>query len=348
MRRPPRIAVLIAALAGVAIWVALDFRNQPAATKPAASTTAAAPAGPAARAAPETPPEIPARDALGKIGSDPFSARSWTPPPKPVAASAPPPPVAPPLPFRFAGQLHRDSGLEVFLARGDQIFSARDGDTLDGQYKVEAVGATEVSFVHLPSGTRQTLQFIALREEGSTALVQPARPAKPIASAAATSPTQPAAAKQAPTASPALSEGASLDKTGPAQLRWDGPASARAGASFKVSLRVTSSEQIRAAPMQVRFDPAVLESVSVQPGGYFGAAKSAFGYRVNTDGSIFVGASNQTPAPASDAEILVLTFKTIRPAAAAEISIASLNLQGAAGRAINYSSPSPFKTTITP
>jgi len=340
--------VLIAALAGVAIWVALDFRNQPAAIKPAANAPAAAPAGPAARAAPETPPEIPNRLALSKIGADPFSPRSWMPPPKPAAASAPPAPVAPLLPFRFAGQLHRDSGIEVFLARGDQIFLARDGDTLDGQYKVEAVGATEVSFIHLPSGTRQTLQFIALREEGPTALVQSVRPAKPIASAAAPSPTQPAAAKQATTASPASSESASLGKTGPAQLRWDGPTSARAGASFKVSLRVTSGEQIRAAPMQVRFDPAVLESVSVRPGGYFSAAKSAFGYRVNTDGSIFIGASNQAPAPASDVEILVLTFKTIKPTAAAEISVASLNLQGAAGRAINYNSPTSFKTTITP
>src|SRR5256885_12973012 len=37
-------------------------------------------------------------------------------------------------------------------------------------------------------------------------------------------------------------------KTGPAQLRWEGPASARAGTNFNVSLRVTSGEQIRAAP----------------------------------------------------------------------------------------------------
>jgi hypothetical protein len=116
-----------------------------------------------------------------------------------------------------------------------------------------------------------------------------------------------------------------------------------------VSLRVTSGEQIRAAPMQVRFDPAVLESVSVRPGRYFSAEKTgSFGYRVNSDGSIFVGVSNQTPTPASDAEMLVLTFKSIKAAAAAEISVSSLNLQGAAGRAIAYNGLTPFRTTITP
>ncbi len=274
------------------------------------------------------------------------------PPPKPAAAAAPQVPVAPPLPFRFAGQLHRDSGIEVFVARGEDVFPIKEGDTLDGEYKVEAVRATEVTFVHLPSGTRQTMQFSALREEELTAQGEPVPPARPPA-AAAVSPVQQSAAtaKGVPTGGPpaSLSEGSSQGKPGPAQLRWEGPPSARAGASFNVSLRVTSGEQIRSAPMQVRFDPALLESVSVRAGRYFGAERAgSFGYRVNPDGSIFIGVSNQVAAAASDAEILVLTFKPIRPAAAAEISVASLNLQGAAGRTIAYNSLTPFKTTITP
>src|SRR5258706_8082688 len=89
-------------------------------------------------------------------------------------------------------------------------------------------------------------------------------------------------AKLVPPAAPGVPVSDGPAKTGPAQLRWEGPASARAGASFNVSLRVTSGEQIRAAPMQLRFDPAVLESVSVRPGRYFSAEKTgSFGYRVN-------------------------------------------------------------------
>jgi hypothetical protein len=330
MRRPPRIAILIALLAATAAWVAIDLRN-PANPGIAKSSTAAAQTH--ARAASESKQnaEIPARSALGRFGPDPFSTQSWKPPQKPAAPAAPVAPVAPPLPYRFAGQFYRDSGTELFVARGEEIFPVKEGDTLDGQYKVEGVAASEVRFLHVPTGTLQVLQFNALREEDVIPKVAAAQPKAPVSAPAAPRPAEPKTAK-----------------AGPAQLRWEGPASARAGTSFDVSLRVTSGEQIRAAPMQVRFDPAVLESVAVRPGRYFVAPSGNFGYRVNSDGSIFIGVSNQNPASASDAEMLVLTFKPIRAAAAAEISVASLNLQGAAGRAIAYGTLASFKTTITP
>jgi hypothetical protein len=262
---------------------------------------------------------------------------------RPAAVSAAPVPVAPPLPFRFAGQFHRESGIEVYVARGEEIFPVKEGDILDGQYKVDSVSATEVNFVHVPSGERQTIQFSALREQELTAQGGPPPPGVPASASVSPPPTP--MAKLIPAPAPGDS---TPGKAGPAQLRWDGPTSTRAGSSFNVSLRVTSGELIRAAPMQVRFDPAVLESVSVRPGLYFSSEKTgSFGYRVNSDGSIFVGVSNLTPTSASDAEMLVLTFKSIK-AAAAEISVASLNLQGAAGRTIAYNSLTPFRTTITP
>jgi len=349
MRRPPRIAVLIALLAGAALWVAIDLRGPaaPTAAKAPASSASGDPERAGAPASEVKQPGIPARSALGRIAADPFSAQSWLPRRKPAVVSEPPVAVVPPLPYRFAGQFHRESGMEVYVARGEEIFPVKEGDTLDGQYKVDSVSATEVSFVHLASGTRQTLQFSALKEQELTAQGGPPQTRTPAS--APSFPPSPVA-KLIPVPAPGASADNSIPgRTAPAQLRWEGPASARAGASFNVSLRVTSGEQIRAAPMQLRFDPAVLESVSVRPGRYFSAEKTgSFGYRVNSDGSIFVGVSNQTPAPASDAEMLVLTFKSIKAAAAAEISVASLNLQGAAGRTIAYGSLTPFKTTIIP
>ncbi len=352
MRRPPRIAVLIALLAGAAAWVAIDLRGPAAPTSvkapaPGASQDAEHSAAPASEA---KQPGIPARSVLGRIAVDPFSSHSWLPRRKPAVVSEPPAAVVPPLPYRFAGQFHRDSGVEVYVARGEEIFPVKEGDTLDGLYKIDSVSATEVSFVHLPSGTRQTIQFSALKDQELTAQggLPPPRASAP---ASASSPPLSPVAKLIPVPTPGASssDNSIPSKAAPAQLRWDGPTSARAGASFDVSLRVTSGEQIRAAPMQVRFDPAVLESVSVRPGRYFSAEKTgSFGYRVNSDGSIFIGVSNRTPTPASDAEMLVLTFKSIRAAEAAEISVASLNLQGAAGRTIAYNGLTPFRTTITP
>src|SRR5437899_367918 len=171
MRRPPRIAVLIALLAGAAVWVAIDLRG-PAAPTPAKDPASGASQEPEHAAAPASEakqPGIPARSALGRIAADPFSAQSWLPRRKPAVVSEPPVVVAPPLPYRFAGQFHRESGVEVYVARGEEIFPAKEGDTLDGQYKVDSVSATEVGFVHIPSRTRHPLQFSSLQAGERTA-----------------------------------------------------------------------------------------------------------------------------------------------------------------------------------
>src|SRR5882762_8851026 len=180
MRRPPRIAVLIALLAGAAAWVAIDLRGPagPNATK-APTSAASQDAERSAPASQAERPGIPARSVLGRIAADPFSAHSWMPRPKQAAVSEAPVAVAPPLPFRFAGQFHRDSGIEVYVARGEEVFPVKEGDTLDGQYKVDSVTPTEVSFLHLPSGTRQSLQFSALREQDLTAQGGPPPPRTP-------------------------------------------------------------------------------------------------------------------------------------------------------------------------
>jgi hypothetical protein len=61
-----------------------------------------------------------------------------------------------------------------------------------------------------------------------------------------------------------------------------------------------------------------------------------------------VGASNQGPVPAADAEFLVLTFKPIKLASVAELSISYLSLQGSAGRTIAFDALVAFRTAITP
>ena len=87
MRRPPRIAVLIAVLAVAAAWVAVDLRRAPdGAGKGSKEIAAQNPGTPGAR----TDPTIPERSTLGRIAQDPFSAHSWLPPAKPSKASTMP------------------------------------------------------------------------------------------------------------------------------------------------------------------------------------------------------------------------------------------------------------------
>jgi hypothetical protein len=117
----------------------------------------------------------------------------------------------------------------------------------------------------------------------------------------------------------------------------------RAGATFDVALKVTSAHPVRASPLQLGFDAKLLEPIDVRAGGFF--ADGMFSYRVNRAGSIFVGASGKG-AVATDAEIVVVTFRPIRPGATAELTVSSLLLQGAAGRAIAHDRPAAFRTTI--
>jgi hypothetical protein len=141
---------------------------------------------------------------------------------------------------------------------------------------------------------------------------------------------------------------ATAPATAAAKLAWGGPPQVKLGTRFEVTLRVNSEQPLHAWPMQLRFDPQHFEVVTVKPGRLPGGADPNFSYRVNPDGSIFVGASTQGGAPAADAELLALTLLPVKTAPAAELSIASVNLQGAAGRPIPHDRIATFRTAITP
>jgi hypothetical protein len=207
---------------------------------------------------------------------------------------------------------------EVFLAKGELVIPVKVGDTLEHTWKVESISAERIELVYLPLGTRERIAASSLLDAQSA----------PAALAAQPAPAGPSAAPRA---------------VGPAQLRWDGPDRVAAGESFSVTLRVSTSEPLRAAPMQLRFAPDVVQPVDVQPGKFFG--QGTFSYRVNPAGWIFVGASSTAAAAGDDAELVVLTFKPIK-SGTAELSMGALSLQGASGRAIAHEQPGAFRTAI--
>ncbi|HEY6862984.1 MAG TPA: hypothetical protein VI319_03725 [Burkholderiales bacterium] len=157
MQRRTRLALLFTALAGVAAWAAFGGKDAQHAPASVASTAKPSPAAPQPAAA----SEIPERATLGQMGADPFNTE---PPalPAPVV-SAPPPapakPVAPPMPYRFAGRLHVGNSVEVYLMKGEELVPVKKGDTLDGQYKIEKIGRTEMTLLHLASRTREKIEY---------------------------------------------------------------------------------------------------------------------------------------------------------------------------------------------
>ncbi len=104
---------------------------------------------------------------------DPFAPRGWQAAPPPVAAPvapvpttlaavAPPaPPMAPPLPFRFVGGMTDGAEQLVYLGHGDEALVARNGDVLEGTYKVVNINASQIDFEHIPTGQKQALVFPA-------------------------------------------------------------------------------------------------------------------------------------------------------------------------------------------
>jgi hypothetical protein len=204
----------------------------------------------------------------------------------------------------------------VVLARDDRVFFVREGDMLEGGYRVESIKSDAVTLVYTPLDERQTLAV-------ASALQVPVVP---------------------PTAS--ASRGVKQVAAGggrPAQLRWEGPASVTAGNDFEVALKITSDKLVRGSPLQLSYDAKVLEPVAVRAGEFF--AEGSFTYRVNPSGSITVGAFGKGDVP-DDAEFVVVTFKPIRAGATTELKLSSLVLQGAAG-AVVHEPLAAFRTSIT-
>jgi hypothetical protein len=78
--------------------------------------------------------------------------------PKQVAAvpSEPPKPSAPPLPFQYIGKWSRGHEGEVLVMRGDELVAIERGQKL-GDYRVDEISATQVTFTYLPLKTKQSL-----------------------------------------------------------------------------------------------------------------------------------------------------------------------------------------------
>ncbi|HEY8357537.1 MAG TPA: hypothetical protein VIL30_08770 [Ramlibacter sp.] len=164
-------------LLALAAWLAFFGEKSPsdgaAASVPARTVVAtprpaATAATPARRGAAEQPldrliprDQVVQPEAVAAAGAspprDPFSARSWTPPPPPPAPVQAAAPVAPPLPYGFIGKKQEAERWEVFLARGEQTFIAREGEVLEGTYRVDRIDPPALTFTYLPLGQVQTL-----------------------------------------------------------------------------------------------------------------------------------------------------------------------------------------------
>jgi hypothetical protein len=93
---------------------------------------------------------------------DLFKSFSWyvppPPPPAPPESALPPPaPTAPPLPYTYIGQLDEGDKQTFMLARGEIVITARAGEQLDSNYRLESLQGSSLIITYLPLNQKQTL-----------------------------------------------------------------------------------------------------------------------------------------------------------------------------------------------
>jgi len=150
MRARMRKTGLLAVLAGTLGFVVLDSARVERSTRrvelPADSSSQAGGSGGS------VPLALPERSQLGELRTQLFSSRSWQPPAPKISTAPPaaPAPTAPPMPYRYAGKLVQGGRQSVLLSKGDRVFPIHEGETLDGAYRVESIGETQVTLTYLP------------------------------------------------------------------------------------------------------------------------------------------------------------------------------------------------------
>ncbi len=93
-------------------------------------------------------PEIPKPIANGKKASP-------APPPQPAVYSPPPPP---PIDLKFFGFANSTGEpKQVFLAQGEDVFVAKEGDIVNRRYKVVRINPTSVEIQDVLNNSRQTI-----------------------------------------------------------------------------------------------------------------------------------------------------------------------------------------------
>ena len=102
---------------------------------------------------PKAPPPSPPRPAVeappSNIGTEP--ARPMPPP-------GPPPP--PPIPLKFIGILTRANGVQwAVLSDGKVINHGREGDIIDGRYRIVKIGTESIELTYVDGRGRQVVRL---------------------------------------------------------------------------------------------------------------------------------------------------------------------------------------------
>ena len=93
----------------------------------------------------------------GRCNSDIFPSKSWYVPPPPPKPVPPPPPAPPPIPFVYLGKMLKTENPLVFLSKQERNLVVREGDVIEGSYRVESILPPVMTLTYLPLNMQQTI-----------------------------------------------------------------------------------------------------------------------------------------------------------------------------------------------
>ncbi|QNM94825.1 cohesin domain-containing protein [Chitinimonas koreensis] len=117
------------------------------------------------------------------------------------------------------------------------------------------------------------------------------------------------------------------------KLSLQGPAKVKVGETLRLAVELDSKEALRAAPLQLAYDPKVFAAVQASDGGYFGKAGSgSFSHVIDAaSGRISIGASSGDAAGAKGpGRLCLIEFRALNPQQGSEISLIGMTPIGAA------------------
>ena len=81
--------------------------------------------------------------------------------PEPVAAPPPAPSGPPPIPMRFIGLVEAPQQAQkiAILSDGRGIYQGREGDIIEGRYRILRIGVESVDMAYVDGGGRQTIRL---------------------------------------------------------------------------------------------------------------------------------------------------------------------------------------------
>jgi hypothetical protein len=131
---------------------------------------------------------------------------------------------------------------------------------------------------------------------------------------------------------------------------WLGPAQAKVGGKFSVTLNTRSGDAVRNLGMMISFDPSLLKVVDAVEGTFLkqGGVGANFTREIDqAGGQITIDAAAGEQGAKGGGTVTTINFEVVA-AGTSEISVARVAPSGPTGDAVNFAPPAAHSITLNP